>query len=332
MFKALREARSLLMGLAIIAVAIFHAPFRFPQRSLQLIHDSLYCGVDVFVFLSGLGACHSLARRGGRDYLLQRAQRMFPGLMPFLILWSLVMTFYVGVMDLWDLFGSVTLLGWWLGEEKQLNWYFSGIWLMFLLAAPAYRLFRRTGRPFGLWALLVILSMAFGLLWPFDHHRILFSRLPIFFTGMLFGVLEQREFQGEKILRKLCYALILPGIVMIVLANWTELYACGDRLGLWWYPFLLIVPGVCLLVAFLSQRLELHVLWTKLTRPIRLCGESSAEILMLHVGIFKFIQCTASISRKLWLLVLLGTLVLGCLYRSYVTPHLHFPARKAKSA
>lgn len=322
MFQSLRSTRSLLMGLAILGVAVFHAPLWFPWWPVQLIHDSLYCGVDVFVFLSGLGACHSLRRRGAKGYLRQRAERLLPGLFPFLLLWSAVMTFLIPVMDFGEMLGSITLLGWWLGNDKQLNWYFSGIWLMYLLAPAVYRLFCRRKGTFGLWAVLVAVSIAFGLLWPFDHHRILLSRLPVFFTGMLFGRLEQREFQKEALLQKAAYAMILPGLLLIFLANRTGLYAYGERLGLWWYPFLLVIPGACILVARLDGALSSHALWNRLTNPLRLCGESSAEILMIHVGIFKLLQWVVSLNRKTWVLVLVGCVVLGCLYHACVVPRL----------
>lgn len=54
------------MGLAILGVVIFHAPFVISYYKLRVIHDNLCCGVDLFLFFSGLGACTPSAPIGGK--------------------------------------------------------------------------------------------------------------------------------------------------------------------------------------------------------------------------------------------------------------------------
>ena len=125
------------MGLSILAVVYFHTPYTETGSFLRnYLHDAGYWGVDVFLFLSGLGACHSLAARGGRGYLCRRARRILPGLYLFMIPWAFLMWFSWG-MTRWDLLGTLTLLGWWFGFSRQLNWYFSAVWAFFLLAVHA---------------------------------------------------------------------------------------------------------------------------------------------------------------------------------------------------
>lgn len=55
MFQKLRDSRSLLMGLAICGVVFFHTPMVLHDPWVSLLHDMLNCGVDMFLFLSGLG-------------------------------------------------------------------------------------------------------------------------------------------------------------------------------------------------------------------------------------------------------------------------------------
>lgn len=64
------------MGLAILGVVIFHAPFVISHYKLRVIHDNLCCGVDLFLFFSGLGACHSIRSHGGKGYLKKRLSRI----------------------------------------------------------------------------------------------------------------------------------------------------------------------------------------------------------------------------------------------------------------
>lgn len=322
MFKNLRAGRSLLMGLAICGIAFFHAPFIIHNQWFKLFHDMLNCGVDLFLFLSGLGACHSIRSRGGAGYLRQRAARLLPGLYLFLIPWCIVMA-GMGLMSGRELLGSVTLVGWWLGQTLQLNWYFSAVWLFFLLAIPCYALFSRTSHPVLLWLGLAAISVMLGILCPLNYLMVAVARLPIFFTGMLFGTLEQREFSHEKLLRGILYLLMLPGIFLVIAAYRGLGWIYGYSLGLWWYPYALIIPGAAVLISDLAAVCRKNRVLALLMRPIQWCGESSAEVLMFHVGIYKIILSITRFRNRIWLCILLGCLVLGCLYHYVVVARLH---------
>ena len=302
------------MGLAIVGIVFYHAPFVLHDPWVGLFHDMLNCGVDMFLFLSGLGACHSLKHRGGRGYLRQRALRLLPGLYLFLIPWSVFMLLR-GWMNLWDFLGSVSLLGWWLGDPKQLNWYFSAVWLFFLLSIPAYGLFRRTDRPWLSWLGLGIVSVGIAILCPLDHLMTALARLPVFFTGMLFGVLEQRGFSHTAPLKALCYLLIPLGLWCWMVTDWGYGDLYGYRFGTWWYPYALFTPGLALGISGIGDRLASFPWFRWLKRPLDRCGESSAEILMVHVGLYKLLQDGSRYRNRVWVMIALGCLVLGCLYR-----------------
>lgn len=330
MFRNLREARSLLMGLAICGVAFYHAPFIIHNVWLSLFHSSLNGGVDLFLFLSGLGACHSIARRGGRDYLRQRAKRLLPGLYLVMLVWCAVML-AMGLMTAGEFLGNVTLLGWWLGMNNQLNWYFSAVWLFYLLAVPLYRLFCKTRHPILLWLGLTAVSVALGVLCPWDWYMTAVARLPIFLTGMLFGRLEQTGFPHERRLRCVLFLLMLVGLWMVPLVGWGLGYTYGYSLGLWWYPYALVTPGLAVLIANLAALLRKRTPLAVLMRPIECCGESSAEILMIHIAVYKVILATTHFRNRYWLMILTGCLVLGCLYHYFVVPRLRLPRRASAS-
>ena len=310
------------MGLAILGIAFYHAPFIIHDYWLELFHDTLNCGVDLFLFLSGIGACHSIARRGGCGYLRQRAARLLPGLFLFLIPWSVYMLLH-GYMNGWELLGSVTLLGWWLGSSIQLNWYFSAVWAFFLLAVPLYSLFRRVRFPILLWAALMVVSWALALLCPLDYLMTAVARLPIFLFGMLFGTWEQRGFRRTGLLRAVLLLMIPVGIQLVIAVNWYGGgYYHGYQYGFWWYPYAFLIPGGAVLIADLAAVLGKSRVLTVLAKPIRWCGESSAEILMIHVGVYKAIMYTRHFRNRIWVCILLGCAALGCLYLYLLLPSL----------
>lgn len=315
------------MGLAIFFIGFYHAPFIIHDTWKIIFHDSLNMGVDLFLLLSGLGACHSISARGGKGYLLQRAKRLLPGLYLFVVPWCVVM-YGIGSMSLAEFLGNITFLGWWFGLSNQLNWYFSGVWLFFLLAIPLWKCFSRTKHPVLLWAVLVVLSLGFGILWPADYYMVVISRLPIFITGMLFGTLEMRGMKREWLLRTICYCLLPVGILLVDMAYLGYGYYFGYTLGMWWYPYAFVVCGGALLVSDVAALLRRWKPFRLAMRPMERLGESSSEALMVHIGIYKVIFLTTRFSNRWWLCIWLGTMVLGVAYH-YLIEYLTHRKKKA---
>lgn len=321
LFFRIRQNRSLLMGLAILGVVIFHAPFSISGYKLRLIHDNLCCGVDLFLFFSGLGACHSISAHGGRGYLQNRVRRILPGLYLFLIPWCLLMML-LGYMNWKEFFGSVTLLGWWLGIYVQLNWYFSAIWAFFLLAVPLYRLFCKTRHTLLLYLALGVLTLLLQVCFSGTQISMLLCRLLTFLTGMLFGRLEQTGFSHVRRLRLICLLFFLSGLYLLVLVARYQGWGYSQRLGLGWYPYTLIMPGFVVLAADCCSFLRRFSGFRLLFRVLESLGTASSEILAVHMGIFKLIWNTTKISNFWWLLVTLLCLAAGVAYRRLVVERL----------
>ncbi|MDD6024402.1 MAG: acyltransferase family protein [Oscillospiraceae bacterium] len=313
MFASLRRNRSLLMGLAILGITFYHAPFVIHNSWIRLFHDVLYCGVDLFLFYSGIGACHSIEKSGGRAYLGKRAKRLLPGLIPVLWGWSLLML-GKGVFTGKQFLGSVTLLGWWFGSQMQLNWYFSAVWLFFVLAIPLYGLFRKTKYPAVLWAgavLVLSLLCVFGRL-PYNVEM-LTARMTVFLTGMLFGRLEQRGFEKTGRITILAMAAMAVGILVVIASERYIAPRYGYVYGLGWLPFLLVIPGGSILTGKLADALRKTRLRV-LMKPIEWVGQASGEILMVHMAVYKTILVFGKLANAGWLMVLAGCVVLGICY------------------
>ena len=75
--------RSALMGVATLWVMLFHAyPFEFGVLPLDAFKAVGFCGVDLFILLSGMGLSVSLQRRAGQErlgaYYRRRLSRILP--------------------------------------------------------------------------------------------------------------------------------------------------------------------------------------------------------------------------------------------------------------
>ena len=321
MYEALRKGRPTLMGIAILMVVVFHAPLALQNPYFNLVHAYLYCGVDIFLLLSGIGACWSVPKHGGRQYLFLRARRMLPGLLPFLLIWSLVM-FFAGLFSIPELIGSITLTGWWLGQEGQLNWYFSGVWFFFLLAIPMTGCMKRSKRPLVFFLSLLVCSLLLYMVNQYSSLQRLISRIPVFLLGILIGTMEQRGLSSRRF-ELVSILLMIPGIILLHYV-YNHLYSAGYTYGLWWYPLLLVIPGFSILAARTANLMRRSLVGRILLRPIDWCGDASSELLAIHMGLYKIIQYVLGLtfSNRCWLLIALVSCIISVLYKKFIVPPL----------
>ena len=121
--------RSGLMGLSILWIMMLH--FRFTQiKVLGFIAQYGYAGVDIFLFVSGLGIYYSLDKKQTiAHYYLKRISRIFP-------------TYYlIGVFASLFLFHDTlvtyllryTTLGFWI-NEPFFEWYIPSLIVLYIMA------------------------------------------------------------------------------------------------------------------------------------------------------------------------------------------------------
>ena len=85
--------------------------------------------------------------------------------------------------------------------------------------------------------------------------------------------------------------------------------------GMYWYPFILITPPLCMGLSFLFQKAD------KLSRvfaPLRWLGKSSFEIYLVNVWIYELSK-QYTVFPWLWAALCAGNLLLGVGYHWLVT-------------
>ena len=141
---------------------------------------------------------------------------------------------------------------------------------------------------------------------------------------MLFGRLEQQKCPHENRIRLISYLFLVLGLWYMVIVYRYDGWGLGYRLGLWWYPYAIFTPGLVILVSDLAALLRRFSPMKVLMRPFEQLGESSGEILMIHMAIFKIIQYVTKISNIWWLLVIALCLIAGVCYRKFAVKRLPF--------
>lgn len=288
-FANLSRYRSELMGVAMIAIILFHIPLGRADAFFGL-HRLGNVGVDIFFFLSGMGLWFAW---GKRAELLPFYHRRFARLMPaWLVMASL---FYVPDFlgprkyspTLPNLLGDITLnLDFWRYDELTF-WYIPAI-MAFYLVAPFYmELIRR--HPLYRWLPVLAVMWCVCVQWVVPIHQavghleIFWSRVPIFFLGINIGSLVQEK---QKLDRSALWLLLLFFVASFSACLYLEQVRHGK------FPLfaerMLYIPmtvSALLLLGRLFESIAAH--WPRhaswLLRPLAFVGTISLETYLIHV-------------------------------------------------
>ena len=290
-YELISRRRSELMGFAIIIVMLFHvntprADAFFGLRRMGNL------GVDIFLFLSGIGLWFSWAKQQDwKRFYINRALRIYPA-------WLLVAGYFyishfhyghpryalpfdgtgdAGVDSVIDLVGEV-LFNWdfWLHDELTF-WYVPATMMLYIFAPMYMELVRRW--PVYRW--LVVLP----LMWPImvqyitpihqavGHIEIFWSRVPIFFLGI--NIAE--SIRQKKTIDRAAWPMVV-GLFVVSLGAciWLEQMRHG-RFPLYTERMLYIVLAVT--TVFIVSKLSNPLL----CKALAWVGGISLEIYLVHI-------------------------------------------------
>ena len=270
------------MGAAMLFVILFHValdrgdPFYGLRRCGNV-------GVDIFLFLSGVGLWFSWVKTPDvLRFYRRRLLRIVPT-------WIVVATAfylpdYLGARrfshSIVDLIGDITInWGFWLHDELTF-WYVPAIMALYL-AAPWYmRLIQ--SRPVYRWLPLLMVIWCVMVQWVLPIHHavghieIFWSRVPIFFIGINFGemVRTRRQLPSEAVWLLLVTFLMTFG---------TCLYLEQVRHGQ--FPLfverMLYIPFTVCTVLVMNRIFRRTPQWVN--RSFRLVGALSLEAYLIHI-------------------------------------------------
>lgn len=244
------------MGIAALAILITHAQL---HGNALMERFGIMCqgGVDLFLFLSGYGIFYSYLRRPKPlTFYRKRALRILP---TFWIILALSLVYNNRFTLKVFLLKATTLCYWFpIDGVKFFGWFVSVIVLLYALF-PLYWLFFRQ-RPLTATLAMTFVGIALSLWYTYyymvEHHGahgrfILFTaRIPVFYWGVWFGYLSKCRLHDNDHRIQIC--LIALSAVTIIAYYYTfpmlGWYNARNS-GLLYYPFVVILPGLCLALA-----------------------------------------------------------------------------------
>lgn len=177
----LRDTRSMMMGIAILMVILYHAVCSNLPMGLLTI-PATYGLIDIFLFLSAYGLCYSLQNKNLREFYGRRFMRILPIYVILVFSMLIINMIRIGALDI---VGACTTTFFWGVGDVFVDWYLTALLYLYLLFPLFYKLINK----FGLAILLIISALALCYVWYIPHpwfHESAMCRIPIFLSGIYF--------------------------------------------------------------------------------------------------------------------------------------------------
>lgn len=313
-FKDLLRYRQAWLGVALLWIILFHWNLE-TAGLLNHLKSIGYGGADICLFASGIGCFYSLTSESDiGNFIKRRLKRLMPTYCIFIVFW-LAFKFVTGKFSVQMALGNILALQHFSDHTLSFNWYISAV-LLFYLFAPYFKIIIDRSSTFSKYLFLAFLFACSIPFWKVHAHIVMVSRLPIFYMGMLFADVCQKD---KKILSKHIVgatAMFLIGLLVLLSS-----YAIAPQLmwshGLYWYPFILIAPPLCMAISYVLSRIERIRILKPIITFLSLCGNYSFELYLVHIGLLSLIPVfienynLSNISDLVWVAGIIP-LVVGC--------------------
>ena len=270
------------MGVSMLLIMLYHQYFT-SIIPFNVFHNFGFWGVDIFLFLSGMGLVRSLNTNSISVYYQRRVRRIIPscifcGSLKYIV-FLLLESYFIELKD-------GLHLGWWSMASLDL-WFIPAIIILYTISPLLYNLLCK-------WPYLTmtIITIAFfingftlkpfiGYNWttPMGLLSWTIERLPVFTAGMFLAI--NKEWINNKIKYTTIFFIISIGTKVLMKLGFTFR---GDE-AICYFALALGIPSLILLCVGL-----LRVLPHTLKHFISFLGNYSLELYLVHEFIFWGLQ------------------------------------------
>lgn len=275
--------RGELMGLAMLFIVLFHVAL--PRTDMFFgLRRMGNIGVDMFLFLSGIGLWFSWTKRPSASHFLKRRYlRIYPAWLLIACLYYIPDYLHGGghSTSLIDLIGDITV-NWdfWL-HDKLTFWYIPATMMLYLFAPAYMRLIIR--HPIYRWLPVVMIMWCILVQWvtpihnAVGHIEIFWSRVPIFFIGINCGEAVRRR---DRIDGQGLWLVVLIFVMALASSIFLEQNKHGQ------FPLfierMLYIPLTVTAILLLNRVLRRTP--RQLNATLRRIGSISLEAYLIHIA------------------------------------------------
>ncbi len=229
-FLLISKYRGAIMGFAALWIFFFHewqplasadSWIAFPEGFLKRIG---FCGVDIFLLLSGIGLTYSIEKANLGRFYYNRFKRL---ILPFLGV-AVVRC----ILENWSaetFFGNISGFNFYTKSMYSFLWFVTAIVTLYLLFPLYYKIFKGASDKI-LFTAIVILFWLICSIYQRNTPRVdLFgftNRIPVFLIGVLFGWITQnkKEIRFDGIAWCMVWMTFILGIYLAYLSNYRGMF------------------------------------------------------------------------------------------------------------
>lgn len=318
--QRINDYRKELMGIAVIWIFCFHVweplfektSFVFLKEAEWYIKETGYCGVDIFLLLSGMGLVYAIQKQNLKTFYLRRFLRVYPAFFLWFTLSTLIRSDKISFMEY---IGRITFFSNWAENLLVYKWFIAAIF-MFYLWFPVYNFLLKKVKHQVVFTLIVTVFEIFGCVWFASYIRddlfLFLNRIPIFLIGILFGYLcmtqEDEDSDSFRYWQKYRVISVVFGIALVVVSYYIhgikELGAFGQSVK--------NIINICmtLIICMICSRIFERTVESKFIQFIRkglaFLGSCSLEFYLTHELIsLKIKSYSLSLPLPVWFTQLL---------------------------
>lgn len=301
--KVTSEYRTEIMGIAMLSVMLFHQCFT-RVVPLNIFHNIGNWGVDVFLFLSGMGLVRSLEKYPLLTYYMRRFKRIIPccvlcGTTKYIIF--LMLGSSVAILE------DGLKMGWWSLASLDL-WFIPSIIILYLISPILYcTLCKWTSITLAtifisMYISGLTISPIVGFDWntPLGVFSCTIERMPVFAAGMFVSI--KNKWINDKIPYSVPFIIAAIGIILL---NKTGFSLYGYKA----YIYMSLTLGMPSLI--MINICFLKILPNMFKSCIVFCGSYSLELYLVHEFIFWTMKIIF-VDTEPWIL-LVSSFTLSCL-------------------
>lgn len=287
----LSKYRGQVMGVCILGVLLGHSAMSVNSTLINIVRVP-YWVVDIFFFLSGVGVYTSLLKDSDPlRFYKRRLKRIYPAYLPVALIYCAMTLPLLGensaVDVIREVMGNITMLGWVQGTPCQLNWYPQAVMLFYFASPVIFMCVQKAEGKGKKLALILGFFVVTQLCFIKNGLLIAYSRTLPFILGIIMADLVSRG-KELKINRPL---VIILGLIGVYLDYFTARlpFELTWSYGLSWYPGVLTVVGLPLLMIWFFAFCEKFRVLTWISTLFKIMGKYSFEIFLVHLIVYQAI-------------------------------------------
>lgn len=319
-WNILSKYRNELYGISILWIVLFHGVILKKvelSNELSVLTGILKhgnCGVEIFLFLSGISLYYSMKKEpNAKKFYVKRLKRI---VIP-LVLIEGTYWFYNCVIlknDFLEFVKNITLYSFWFEGEK-LVWFVALILLLYIFYPVLFKFIlnnSKINRIFFIVSLCLIVYVICGLLKYFDPHcfkmiEIALTRIPVFLLGSYCGILAYENKEIKSNIKLISFIIVIMGIGYF----YEQPFSLVNNFRM---PYLLLGPSLAIWISVCLNSISN----ARLNRLLSLWGGLSLEVYLSHVILrLKFLdsvfygKSAVANFHKYLIFVLLGAFVIS---------------------